>query len=179
VLLVLAGILVGSLWLARVQFSAQYQYVETSVAGPVSGLSTGAIVRLNGIRGRTKFDYHATSLWTDRVRALAQILTVEAFENDGSIAQAGRKAQDLTPEYLLGTEIRRFERSTAGWATSRPPPSPVKMTDHRMLARTLLVERSSTSSNSVESVVEAFDVAVGKILPQCVAWATSVMRRGG
>jgi len=49
VLLVLAGILVGSLWLARVQFSAQYQYVETNVAGPVSGLSTGASVRLNGI----------------------------------------------------------------------------------------------------------------------------------
>lgn len=49
VLLVLAGILVGSLWLARVQFSAQYQYVETSVAGPVSGLSTAAAVRLNGI----------------------------------------------------------------------------------------------------------------------------------
>ena len=49
VLLVLAGILVGSLWLARVQFSTQYHYVETSVAGPVSGLSTGAVVRLNGI----------------------------------------------------------------------------------------------------------------------------------
>jgi phospholipid/cholesterol/gamma-HCH transport system substrate-binding protein len=49
VLLVLAGILVGSLWLARVQFSTQYHYVETSVTGPVSGLSTGAVVRLNGI----------------------------------------------------------------------------------------------------------------------------------
>jgi phospholipid/cholesterol/gamma-HCH transport system substrate-binding protein len=49
VLLVLAGILVGSLWLARVQFSTQYHYVETSIAGPVSGLSTGAVVRLNGI----------------------------------------------------------------------------------------------------------------------------------
>ena len=49
VLLVLAGVLVGSLWLARVQFSTQYQYVETSVTGPVSGLSTGAVVRLNGI----------------------------------------------------------------------------------------------------------------------------------
>ncbi len=49
VLLVMMGMLVGSLWLARVQFSTQYQYVETDVAGPVSGLSTGASVRLNGI----------------------------------------------------------------------------------------------------------------------------------
>jgi phospholipid/cholesterol/gamma-HCH transport system substrate-binding protein len=49
VLVVLVGILVGSLWLARVQFSTQYQYIETNIAGPVSGLSSGASVRLNGI----------------------------------------------------------------------------------------------------------------------------------
>ena len=49
VLVVLALILVGSLWFARVQFATEYQYIETSVAGPVSGLSTGAAVRLNGI----------------------------------------------------------------------------------------------------------------------------------
>jgi phospholipid/cholesterol/gamma-HCH transport system substrate-binding protein len=49
VLVVLVGILVGTLWLARVQFETQYQYLETHVAGPVSGLGTGAAVRLNGI----------------------------------------------------------------------------------------------------------------------------------
>jgi phospholipid/cholesterol/gamma-HCH transport system substrate-binding protein len=49
VLAVLGGILVATLWLARVQFETQYQYFETHVAGPVSGLGTGALVRLNGI----------------------------------------------------------------------------------------------------------------------------------
>jgi len=49
VLAVLAGILVATLWLARVQFETQYQYFETHVAGPVSGLGSGALVRLNGI----------------------------------------------------------------------------------------------------------------------------------
>lgn len=49
VLAVLAGILVATLWLARVQFETQYQYFETHVAGPVSGLGAGAPVRLNGI----------------------------------------------------------------------------------------------------------------------------------
>jgi phospholipid/cholesterol/gamma-HCH transport system substrate-binding protein len=58
VLVVLAGILVGTLWLARTQFKTEYQYLETHVAGPVSGLGTGAAVRLNGIEvGRvTKID---------------------------------------------------------------------------------------------------------------------------
>jgi phospholipid/cholesterol/gamma-HCH transport system substrate-binding protein len=49
VLVVLAGILGAALWLARVQFETQYQYFETHVAGPVSGLGTGALVRLNGV----------------------------------------------------------------------------------------------------------------------------------
>ena len=49
VLMVLAGILVTILWLARAQFATGYQYFETHVAGPVSGLGAGAPVRLNGI----------------------------------------------------------------------------------------------------------------------------------
>jgi phospholipid/cholesterol/gamma-HCH transport system substrate-binding protein len=49
VLAVLGGILVATLWLARVQFETQYQYFETHVAGVSGGLGTGALVRLNGI----------------------------------------------------------------------------------------------------------------------------------
>ena len=57
--------------------------------------------RIALIRDRTRFDYYANSLWTDRVPLLVQTLLVEAFENDGSIAQVGRDAQTLTPDYLL------------------------------------------------------------------------------
>lgn len=49
VLVVMAGILVAFLWLARVQFKTEYKLVETHVSGSVSGLGTGAPVRLNGI----------------------------------------------------------------------------------------------------------------------------------
>lgn len=49
VLIVLAGIFVAGLWLARVQFQTAYKYYETDVPGPVTGLGVGALVRLNGI----------------------------------------------------------------------------------------------------------------------------------
>lgn len=49
VLILLAGIFVAILWLARMQFGAEYTLYETDIAGPVSGLSNGALVRLNGI----------------------------------------------------------------------------------------------------------------------------------
>ena len=42
--------------------------------------------RIALIRERTRFDYYANSLWTDRVPLLLQGLLLEAFENDGTIA---------------------------------------------------------------------------------------------
>jgi cholesterol transport system auxiliary component len=139
--------------------------------------------RIALIRDRTKFDYYANSLWTDRVPLLMQTLLVEAFENDGSIAQVARDAQTLTPDYLLATEIRRFEAVYAGSAEQLPMAvaaldlSLVKMPDHRMLGRTLITESAPASLNSVDSIVEAFDVAVGKILLRSVTWTTSTIGR--
>ena len=49
VLLVLAGMLLSFLWVARVQFRTEFNYYQTHVSGSVNGLSTGAPVRLNGI----------------------------------------------------------------------------------------------------------------------------------
>ena len=49
VLLVLAGILLSALWLARVEFKTDFRTYQTHVAGSVSGLDIGAPVRLNGI----------------------------------------------------------------------------------------------------------------------------------
>jgi len=93
VLLVLAGVLVGSLWLARVQFSAEYQYVETIVAGPVSGLSTGAVVRLNGIDvGRvTRIDLDA-----DDPTLVTLVLQVRGTITLHSDAVASIESQGLT-----------------------------------------------------------------------------------
>jgi cholesterol transport system auxiliary component len=137
--------------------------------------------RIALIRDRVRFDYYANSLWTDRVPLLVQTLLVDAFENDGSIAEVGRDAQALTPDYLLETEVRRFEAVYSG-ATDQAPTAVVAldlglvaMPDHRRLGRTLLSEQSPASHNSVDSIVEAFDVAVGNILLQCVAWTIRMM----
>jgi cholesterol transport system auxiliary component len=139
--------------------------------------------RIALIRDGTRFNYYADSLWTDRVPMLVQTLVVEAFENDGSIAQVGRDAQTLIPDCLLKTEVRRFEAVYPGPGDQLPMAVTalnlglVKMPDHRMLGRTLITESAPASLNSVDSVVEAFDVAVGKILFRCVAWTTSTISR--
>ena len=131
-------------------------------------------------RNRTRFDYYAESLWTDRVPLLLQGLLVEALENDGTVAEVGRNARTLTPDFVLETEIRDFQ---ASYAVPDEPPAVivtlalglVKMPDRRMVGQMALTESLSASHNSLDSVVEAFDIAVGKILGRSVAWATRTM----
>ena len=132
-------------------------------------------------RGRTALDYYADSIWTDRVPILLQGLLVEAFENDGHIAQVGRDAGVLTPDYLLETEIRDFDARYAG-ADDRPPAavvalvlSLVRMPDREMIGQTVIMEMSSASRNDVDEIVEAFDVAVGKVLTRSIAWTLREM----
>ena len=135
-------------------------------------------------RNRTRFDYYADSLWTDRVPLLLQGLLVETFENDRTVAEVGRNAHDLTPDYVLQTEIRDFQASYAAPGDDRPAVvvtlalSLVRMPDRRMVGQTVITEASPASHNSLDSVVEAFDVAVGKILARSVAWTTRTMIAG-
>jgi phospholipid/cholesterol/gamma-HCH transport system substrate-binding protein len=93
VLVILAGVLVGSLWLARVQFKTQYQYVETSVVGPVSGLANGAMVRLNGIDvGRVA----RIDLDPDDPKLVTLLLEVRSTITIHSDAVASIESQGLT-----------------------------------------------------------------------------------
>jgi cholesterol transport system auxiliary component len=132
-------------------------------------------------RNRTRFDYYADSLWTDRAPLLLQGQLVDAFQNAGTIAEVGRNARTVTPDYVLQTEIRDFQASYA--APGEQPPAVVvtlalglvRMPDRQVAGQTVITETSPASRNSLDSVVEAFDVAVGKILARSVAWTTRMM----
>lgn len=134
-------------------------------------------------RNRTRFDYYADSIWTDRVPVLLQGLLIEAFENDGHIAEIGRDASALTPDYLLETEIRDFEARYTG-SDDHPPAvvvalvlSLVRMPDRQMAGQTLITTTASAARNDLDSIVEAFDVAVGKAMTGSVAWTLRTMGR--
>jgi cholesterol transport system auxiliary component len=134
-------------------------------------------------RNRTRFDYYADSIWTDRVPVLLQGRLIEAFENDGHIAEVGRDASALTPDYLLETEIRDFEARYGG-PDGQPPAvavalvlSLVRMPDRQMAGQTLITATASAARNDLDSIVEAFDVAVGKAMTGSVAWTLRTMGR--
>jgi cholesterol transport system auxiliary component len=140
--------------------------------------------RIALIHDRTRFDYYANSLWTDRVPVLLQALLVQAFENDGRIAAVARDASTLTPDYVLETEIREFQARYPG-ASDRTPTvivalalSLVRMPDHHMVEQTVMSDSAPAPSNTLDSIVETFDVVVGRVLMQSIAWTERAIGRG-
>lgn len=127
-------------------------------------------------QGRTRFDYYANSVWTDRLPVLLQTLLVEAFEADGRIAEFNRDIYGLAHGNLLRTEIRRFEAQYAGPATG--PPEVVVVLglrlstgpEGRLVGHRLVSARVQASRDKLDAIVTAFDAAIGEALAQSVTW---------
>jgi cholesterol transport system auxiliary component len=150
-------------------------HTELTVGLPIASESLDTD-RIALTPGRTRFDYYADSVWTDRLPVLLQTLLVEAFEADGRIAEIGRDVDGLTHGYLLRTEIRQFEGQYPGAATG-PPEIAVVLElqlltgpEGRLVGRRLISERARASRDKLEAIVAAFDTATGKALAQSVAW---------
>jgi cholesterol transport system auxiliary component len=129
-------------------------------------------------RGRTRFDYYASSVWMDRLPVLVQTLMVDAFQADGHIAEVGRDDNGLTRGYLLRTEIRGFEAHYDG-LTAGPPEIAIVLElqlstgpEGRLLGTRLITARAHASENKLDSVIMAFDSAIGGALTDSVVWTT-------
>ena len=132
-------------------------------------------------QGRTRFDYYAGSVWTDRLPVLLQTLMVEAFEADGRIGEVSRDTDGLAQGDLLRTEIRRFEAQYA--APAAGPPEVVVVLglrlstgpEGRLVGHRLVSARVQAPRDKLEAIVTAFDAATGEALAQSVAWTVQAM----
>lgn len=119
-------------------------------------------------------EYYANASWTDQAPNLIQNLIIESFESSGRIEAVGMQVIGLRGDFVLMTELREFQAQY--FATEKPlirvgiNAKLVKMPErtivglHRMERTALAVE------NSLDDVVMAFDVALGKVLKELVDW---------
>jgi cholesterol transport system auxiliary component len=133
-------------------------------------------------RDRATLDYFARASWTDRVPVLLQGLLIRAFEDSNSIIGVGRDSSGLSPDYLLETDLREFE-ARYGEAGSQLPTVTVswvaklvKMPNRHIIGSIHVAEQAPAARNDLESIVDAFDTAVSKILFQVVVWTLHMMR---
>ncbi len=135
--------------------------------------------------GRTRFDYFAAAVWTDRVPVLLQSLLVAAFEASGRIANVGRDPYGLARGYALETDIRAFQARYAGEG-SRPPVVVVGLDLHlttlpgrRMVAHSLITAAAPAADNKLDSIVRGFDEATGEALRRGLPWVLAALRGAG
>lgn len=149
--------------------------VETPVAP--AGINTN---RIAVAHSPITLDYYAGATWTDSAPALVQTLLVESFENTGRIVAVGRESVGLKPDYVLKLELREFQ---AEYASSEAPPTVhirmiaklVRMPQREIVATHMAQRMLPAATNTLDSVVAAFDDALGPVLKEIVIWTlTSV-----
>ena len=122
----------------------------------------------------TRVEYFANAGWVDRAPAMIQTLMVESFENSNSIVAVGRETVGLRSDFVLKIELREF---TAVYYEGLPPQAVVALILRlvEMPRRAIIgAERIGSSiraeKDSLEAVLDAFDVALGKVLKRSVEW---------
>ena len=151
------------------------------VAEPVAPQSLDT-ARIALSHSPTKLDYFADSAWTDRAPVMIQGLIIESFENTGKIVAVGRQDSDLRADFVLQTELRDFEaRYYKG--LEQPPEiyvrfgaKLVKMPDREIIGDTNIVQQVTAARNDLESIIDAFDDALGSAMKHMVEWTLRTPR---
>ena len=131
-------------------------------------------------RSTTTTDYFAGSDWTDRVPVLVQDLMVKSFEKSGKVKAVFRDSGMFKADYGLQTEIRNFEAQYAG--SSGAPKVAVsfdvkliKQPERDIVASYTAEKTVQAGANNLDSIVGAFNQALGAVLQQTVDWTLRTM----
>jgi cholesterol transport system auxiliary component len=122
----------------------------------------------------TRVEYFAGVGWVDRAPAMIQTLMVESFENSGSIVAVGRETVGLRSDFVLKVELREFQ---AIYYEGLPPKASValilrlvEMPRRGIIGVERIASTVKTERDSFDAVVDAFDIALGKVFKRSVEW---------
>ena len=121
--------------------------------------------------------YFPDARWVDRAPLLVQTLLVESFENTGKVAAVGRRAIGLTSDFTLITELREFQAMVSDdengsiFVDVQLNMKIIQEPYGLIVASKSFEQRQLAASSEMLSVVEAFDVALGKTMGRSVDWA--------
>lgn len=131
-------------------------------------------------RSSTTTDYFAGSDWTDRVPVLVQDLMVKTFEKSGKVKTVFRDSGMFKADYGLQVEIRNFEAQYAG--SSGAPKVDVsfelrliKQPERDIVASHTVDKSVQAGANNLDSIVGAFNEALGGALAETVDWTVQTM----
>ncbi len=125
-------------------------------------------------RARLQIEYYARAQWSDRAPQMIQTLMIESFENSGRIVAVGRDVVGLRADFVLKTDLREFQIE---YFHGGPPRGHVAMAARlvqqprrAIIGSQTFEARMPATEDSIPAVIEAFDLALGKVLRRLVEW---------
>ena len=112
--------------------------------------------------------------WADRLPRLIQARLIETFENSSKLKAVSRPGERVTPDYLLNTEIRAFQISSAtGEAVVELSGRLVQDRTGRIVAGRVFSAREPVAKVDAASAAQALDAALSRVLLEMVRWVGS------
>ena len=132
----------------------------------------------------TDVDYVALAFWIDRAPAMVQALIVQSFRSSGRLSQVGTNRDRLRPQFLLRSRTCARSSSTAAagrtWCACGSRPQLLRMPRRDLVGReSFAAEIARRKAAGVDAVVAAFDVALGRVMKELVAWTVRTGNRAG
>ncbi len=157
-------------------FSADLPKVnwQLTVEAPIAeaGLNTARIALR---RSPVSLEYFERANWIDTAPIMVQTLIVESFENSNRIVAVARQSVSLRADYSLLSDLREFQAEYDGQSTPlvrvRLSAKLVKMPQRTIIATLTAEHTTRAKGTDLESVVWAFDAALGKSIKRIVEWA--------
>ena len=157
-------------------FSADLPKVnwQLTVEAPIAaaGLNTARIALR---QSPVSLEYFERANWIDTAPIMVQTLIVESFENSNRIVAVARQSVSLRADYSLLSDLREFQADYDGQSTPlirvRLSAKLVKMPQRTIIATLTAEHTARANGTDLESVVWAFDAALGKSIKRIVEWA--------
>ncbi len=161
-------------------FSADLPKVnwQLTVEAPIAeaGLNTARIALR---RSPVSLEYFERANWIDTAPIMVQTLIVESFENSNRIVAVARQSVSLRADYSLLSDLREFQAEYDGQSTPlvrvRLSAKLVKMPQRTIIATLTAEHTARAKGTDFESVVWAFDAALGKSIKRIVEWALTTV----
>lgn len=124
-------------------------------------------------------EYYKGVAWADRAPRMVQTLIIESFERTNKILAVGRDGAGLRADYALRTELREFVaiygEGPVPQILVRMNAKLVKMPERMIVADDTFEYRVPAAGSDIDSIVAAYNEAMGKVLKRLVDWTL----RGG
>ncbi|WP_235830185.1 ABC-type transport auxiliary lipoprotein family protein [Algihabitans albus] len=131
-------------------------------------------VRIALMREPMEVEYYARANWTDQAPQMVQTLMIESFENSRRIVSVGRESLGLRADFVIKSELREFQ---AEYFDGPVPMAHVglnvklvRMPRREIVASESFDVRFPAESDTLPSIVRAFDEALGSSLRALVHW---------